>query len=140
MTIELLELQRLQSNLALATDAGRWADFLACFMPDADVDYGSLGVGPIERIVESIRESQARYLGTMNIVGTHRADVEGERAKADTYVVSHHFRTDDGQAWDDQAGTYYVDQLVRTAQGWRIDRRTAHLRWFKSVPSETGWL
>ena len=140
MTCDLSELRGIQSDLALATDAGRWDDFVGCFVSGALVDYGSLGSGPVERIVESIRESQSNYQGTMNIVGTHSAQVDGDRAVAETYVVSHHFRADGNQSWDDQAGTHYVDRLVRCSEGWRISERTAHLRWIMSVLSETGWL
>jgi hypothetical protein len=140
MTPDLLLIQRIQSDLAFATDAGRWDDFLSCFVPEAQADYGSLGVGPIERLVGLIQESQGRYLGTMNLVGTHRASIDGARASAETYVLSHHFRVDEGRSWDDQAGTHYVDELTRTADGWRVSRRTAHLRWFRSIPSESGWL
>ena len=46
-----------------------------------------------------------------------------------------------GTGTDDMDGKYiYHYTFHQQAQGWRIDRRTAHLRWFKSVPSETGWL
>ncbi len=140
MTNDLLALQRIQSDLAFATDAGHWDKFLACFIPEARADYGSLGEGPIEQLVRQIQESQARYQGTMNLVGTHRASIEGDRASAETYVASHHFRVDAHQSWDDQAGTHYVDRLVRVSDEWRISERTAQLRWFRSVPAETGWL
>ena len=133
-------LQELQSTLALATDAGKWEEFLACFVPAAEANYGSLGVGPIEELIALIQESQLRYLGTMNLVGTHTARIEGDRASAETYVVSHHFRIDEGQSWDDQAGTHYLDDFERTCDGWRIARRVAYLRWFRSDASSSGWL
>ena len=89
----------------------------------------------------AIEASQSRYQGTMNLVGTHRSRIEGDRATAETYVVSHHFRVEDGRSWDDQAGTRYVDELVRTPEGWRITRRTARLLWFRSdaSASATRW-
>ena len=43
MTCNLSVLHRIQSDLALATDAGRWDDFVARFVAEAPVDYGSLG-------------------------------------------------------------------------------------------------
>jgi len=135
-----IALQDLQSVLALATDSGDWPAFLACFVPGAEVDYGGLGAGPIEELVERIQESQARYQGTMNVVGTHTAQVDGDRASARTYVVSHHFRVEAGQSWDDQAGTHYRDEFERTPEGWRIARRAADLRWFRSDASASGWI
>ena len=137
---DLVDLRNVESQLALATDAGNWSDFLDCFVEGAEADYGELGAGPIEQIAGLIQESQARYQGTMNVVGTHLAAVDGNRARAETYVVSHHFRLEGEQSWDDQAGTHYVDDFVRTALGWRIDRRVAQLRWFRSDSSSSGWI
>jgi hypothetical protein len=138
--IDILALQQIESQLALATDGGRWRDFLDCFVPKAMADYGSLGTAPIEQIVALIQESQAGYQGTMNVVGTHWSSIESDRAKSETYVVSHHFRTEADQSWDDQAGTHYLDEFVRTSEGWRISRRVAKLRWFRSDASSSGWL
>ena len=135
-----LALADLVACLALATDAGDWAAFVGCFAPGAGVDYGSLGAGPVEDIVQRLQESQAQYLGTMNVVGTHRVTLEGDRALAETYVVSHHFRQEGDSSWDDEAGTQYHDEFVRTAEGWRIARRVAEVRWFKSDPCAGGWL
>ena len=53
---ELMALHQVQSRLALSTDAGNWKEFLDCFVPAAEVDYGTLGVGPIEKIVGLIQE------------------------------------------------------------------------------------
>ena len=137
---DLLALHHIESRIALATDAGEWSEFLECFVPGAEVDYGTLGTGRIEEIVPAIRESQARYRGTMNVVGTHWSSVDADRARAETYVVSHHFRSEAGEAWDDQAGTHYLDEFLRTPGGWRITRRVAQLRWFRSDASSSGWL
>jgi hypothetical protein len=139
-TADRLAIQAIAHRLALATDEGEWTKFLACFVPDATADYGTLGDGPIEQLANAIRESQARYQGTMNVVGTHAARIEGDRAQAKTYVVSHHFRSEGDQSWDDEAGTQYVDDLVRTAEGWRIERRIAKLLWFRSLASASGWI
>lgn len=135
-----LALADLVACLAFATDAGDWSTFVGCFVPGAGVDYGSLGAGPVEEIVQHLQESQAQYLGTMNVVGTHRATLDGDRAHAETYVVSHHFRREGDSSFDDEAGTLYRDEFLRTGEGWRIARRVAELRWFKSDPCGGGWI
>lgn len=139
-TVDLIALQQIESKLALSTDAGNWTEFLGCFVAGAEVDYGALGAGPIEKIVGLIQESQSRYQGTMNVVGTHHATLDRDRARAETYVVSHHFRLEGGQSWDDQAGTHYLDDFVCTREGWRVERRIAQLRWFRSDASSSGWI
>lgn len=135
-----LALADLVACLAFATDAGDWSAFVGCFVAGAGVDYGSLGAGPVEEIVQHLQQSQSQYLGTMNLVGTHRATLNGDQAHAETYVVSHHFRQESDASWDDEAGTLYRDEFLRTAEGWRIARRVAELRWFKSDPCAGGWI
>jgi hypothetical protein len=132
-TADLLALRALHDRIALATDSGDWDAFRDCFVPEAHADYGELGIGAIEQILDAIRESQSRYAGTLNVVGTHRAVVSGDGATADTYVVSHHFRHAEGTAIDDEAGTHYADELVRTKEGWKISRRVARVRFFRST-------
>jgi len=134
-TTDLLALRSLHDRIALATDSGDWDAFRGCFVPEAHADYGELGVGAIEQIVDAIRESQAQYAGTLNVVGTHHAVVSGDGATADTYVVSHHFRHAEGASIDDEAGTHYADELVRTDEGWKISRRIARVRFFRSTPA-----
>jgi hypothetical protein len=70
------------------------------------------------------------YASTMNFVGTQQVDLDADRATAETYVLSYH-RRDATPASDDVAGTRYLDDVVRTADGWRIERRRAELLWFR---------
>jgi hypothetical protein len=135
-----LALMGIESRIALATDAGRWLEFQELFVAGAEVDYGDLGAGPVEHVLELIQESQAGYEGTMNCVTTHHSRISGDSATAETYVVSHHFRHDQDQSWDDQAGTHYHDVFTRTAEGWKVNRRVAELRWFRSDATQPGWL
>ena len=143
---DLSEIRRLEDRLAFATDAGDWQAFLECFEADATGDYGALGSGPIAGIVDAIAESQGRYLGTMNFVGTHDASWQGDRAVARTYVVSHHFRGEGrgeggaGVQADDHVGTCYADRFVKRSGVWKIAHREARVLWFRQDEVHGGWL
>lgn len=135
------EIRSVLDTLALATDAGDWVGFRECFVDGATADYGDLGRGAIDGIVDAIRESQSRYLGTMNFVGTHHARSDGNGFVAETYVISHHFRRDGGTSWDDHVGTHYVDRFVRGDAGWKIAHRVTRVVWFRQDEvTGAGWL
>ena len=140
MTGDLGEIRALVDAIALATDAGGWPDFLACFTEDATADYGSLASGGVHEVAAAIRESQSRYQGTMNCVTSHLVQDDPAGPTGQTYVVSHHFRSEEGQAWDDCAGTLYRDRFVQTPGGWKIAERVATVLWFRQDPIQGGWL
>lgn len=145
-----IEIRRVVEAVAFATDAGDWEAFLDGFTRDATCDYGEVGAGAMREILDTIRASQARYLGTMNVVGTHRAWARGADWMAETYVISHHFRRDEsGQQWDDHVGTRYADRFVKVTNGvaggadsgWRIAHRHATVLWFRQdAVGAGGWL
>ncbi len=137
---DLAEIRHIENRLAFATDAGQWQAFLECFEDDATGDYGALGSGPIGGIVDSIAQSQERYLGTMNFVGTHDAEWDVDRALARTYVISHHFRTEGEAQADDHVGTSYTDRFVKRAGVWKIAHREARVLWFRQDEVRGGWV
>jgi len=139
-TSDLAEIRNVQDRLAFATDAGDWQTFLACFVDGATGDYGALGSGPIGAIVDAIAESQGRYLGTMNFVGTHEADWNVDHALARTYVISHHFRAEGESQADDHVGTRYADRLVKQDGLWKVVHREARVLWFRQDVVHGGWI
>jgi hypothetical protein len=128
--LDRIEIRDLLSRIAIATDRRDWEAFAACFVPGAAADYGATSSGTIEEAIVVLAPMLEGYASTMNFVGTHRADLDGDRGTAETYVLSYH-RREDVPASDDIAGTRYLDDVVRTADGWRIGRRVAELLWFR---------
>lgn len=134
--LDRIEIRDLLSRIAIATDRRDWEAFAACFVPGAAADYGETSSGTIDDAVAVLGPMLQGYASTMNFVGTHRVDLDGDRGIAETYVLSYHRREDD-PASDDIAGTRYVDDVVRTPDGWRIGRRVAELLWFRPADPVT---
>ena len=128
--LDRIEIRDLLSRIAIATDRRDWSAFGACFIPDASADYGELSNGTIGDALAVLGPMLEGYTSTMNFVGTQHVDIDGDTARAETYVLSYHRRGGDNPT-DDVAGTRYLDDMVRTPQGWLVARRTTELMWFR---------
>ena len=75
------------------------------------------------------RRSIARALGkillqyeqTSHHITNHRATIDGDRASALTYIYAFHRMHGSDDTW--HLWARHVDDLVRTADGWRVRRR-----------------
>jgi hypothetical protein len=98
---------------------------------------------------ESFTLTREKFAGTLHFISNHSAQIEGDQAVAETYVLAHHW----GEPADDPAvnftsGARYVDLFERRGDiGWRIVERyiiremTTALsvrRPDEAPPSETG--
>jgi ketosteroid isomerase-like protein len=93
------------------------------FIPDCVTDYGPGLGGELqgrEALRDRVRLSQARFARTHHQLGQSSITVEGDRGRSSTYVTAWHERHD-GQI--DILRLRYVDEHVRTDEGWRIARR-----------------
>lgn len=97
------------------------------------VDHHTGFSGPADKFVEWLKLRTAVFTGTMHILGTHLANVDGDTAVAETYGTAHHW----GEPSDDPSinftsGFRYLDTLRRDTEGWRIVTRHAVREWTKS--------
>ena len=100
------------------------------------VDHHTGFSGSADDFVEWVKERTAVFDGTMHIVGTHLAEIDGDSAFAETYGTAHHW----GEPRDDArvnftSGFRYLDSLRREPGGWRIVERYAVREWTKSDAS-----
>ena len=129
------EIIQLLNLYGLAMDTQRWALFDRIFTPDCAVDYGATSCWQDrERFKADFGAFHAMFDATQHMMSNHLVSVEGDRANAHTYgswrLIRH--AAGDPPVWD---GTgYYDDQLERTADGWRIARRTCRVIWWTGNP------
>jgi hypothetical protein len=100
------------------------------FSDDAVGDFmtGKLYHGP-EKIARALGRILLQYRHTSHHITNHRAHIDGDRAKALTYIYAFH-RFPDESTW--HLWARHEDELVRTEEGWRISKRV--LRAIDSVP------
>lgn len=119
-------IRRLSHDYAWAVDNARLDLLLELFTEDAEWDTTAFGMGTergrdaLRAFFESlITSTQSRCHMAMN----HRIDVDGDHAKATVYLHAFVIMAADGRR--DESVGYYVDNYVRTAQGWKFHRREA---------------
>ncbi|WP_165827691.1 nuclear transport factor 2 family protein [Mycolicibacterium sp. GF69] len=113
---------------ATGIDSKDWALFRTCWTDEVDIDYGDLGTftdaDAFTTLMEQIHGGMGQtYHRISNIV----VDVQADRATARSYVHAVLMAVPgDTGSWIDALG-HYDDELSRTADGWRIVKRTTNI-------------
>jgi hypothetical protein len=110
-----------------AIDTKDWSLLDSCFLPDADVDYTATGgvAGKYPEVRAWLAKALAPFPITVHYVTNSQVELSGDRAKARTLVYNPmFFGNPDGSLHEFTVGATYVDELVWTADGWRIARRS----------------
>lgn len=125
------EIQRLLMRYGLALDTRDWPLLRRCFTPDVVVDFGvRRGVAEgVEAVVRTCHRALSGLDASQHLLGTCVIDVDGDRASASTFVQAQHYLLTAMAGNLFTVGGRYVDQLVRTADGWRIERRQLVTLW-----------
>jgi hypothetical protein len=140
---ETTELRRLLSRQAIADVIYRYArgidrlDFdlvRSCYHPDAYDDHGSFA-GSVEEFIDAAASFLPRWTATQHFMGNMLIEVEGDRARAETYAVAYHRREDtDGNGKDDVLGIRYVDRFECRDGAWKIAHRVVVTEWRRVDP------
>ena len=110
-----------------AIDTKDWNLLDTCFTPDADVDYTATGgvAGKYPEVRAWLAKALTPFPITVHYVTNSIVNLDGDRATARTLVFNPmFFANPDGSLHDFTVGATYVDELVWTADGWRIAKRS----------------
>jgi 3-phenylpropionate/cinnamic acid dioxygenase small subunit len=107
---------------ATGIDRRDWPLFRTAFTDDCELDYGEIGtwIG-IDAVAEFMETSHAMAGHTMHRLTNQVITVDGDAAEARTYVDGL-IMFGEGNSGVNAVG-FYDDDIVRTADGWRIARR-----------------
>jgi 3-phenylpropionate/cinnamic acid dioxygenase small subunit len=121
---------------ATGLDTRDWDKLASVFTHDGVADYGALGgvnEGPAA-IVKLCSGALEGLDASQHIISNEVIEVDGDRARARCYFKAQHvFRGAEGGDNFLVGGTY-EDEIVRTAEGWRIERRTLTATWTDGNP------
>jgi 3-phenylpropionate/cinnamic acid dioxygenase small subunit len=139
--VDRLAIQELVVRYAWAIDTKDWAALDTVFLPDAWLDYSSNpggAVGHYPEIRAWLEKSLAPFPVTQHLVTNIDPTVDGDRATCRTMVYNPMgAATREGPLHFFFLGGRYDDELVRSADGWRIAKRVETLLWFQgSLPKE----
>jgi 3-phenylpropionate/cinnamic acid dioxygenase small subunit len=121
-----MEIQDLLTRYALAIDTKDWALLDTCFVADAHLDYTATGGkdGLYPDVRQWLAEVLSSFAVTMHLIGNISVRLDGHRAYARTYLWNPMgFGKDETALEWFAVAAHYVDELVRTDEGWRILKR-----------------
>jgi len=116
------EISDLLVRYATGIDSRDWPLFRTVFTDDCHLDYGEIGVwNGVDEVTDFMDQTHAMAAHTMHRLTNQAIAVGGDKASARTYVDAV-IMFGDNQAGVNALG-FYDDEIVRTADGWRIARR-----------------
>jgi ketosteroid isomerase-like protein len=119
-------IRRLTHEYSWAVDNARLDDIVALFAEDAEWDVAAFGMDTV-RGADAIRTFYAGLIENTthrcHLALNHLIDVDGDTAAGRVYI--HAFVTMRDGRRDESLG-YYSDSYIRTAEGWKFQRRAAH--------------
>src|SRR4029453_466023 len=119
-------IQDILTRYTVAIDTKDWNLLDTCFTPDADVDYTATGgtKGKYPEVRKWLEMALSPFPVTVHYITNSTVKLEGDAASARTYIWNPMgFQNPDKTLHWFTVGGFYVDKLVRTAQGWRIRER-----------------
>jgi len=124
---------------ATGLDRRDWRLFRSIFMDTIEMDFRSVGLKSgnydAERWVADARRLFAGFKATQHTSTNHVFDLRGDEATCISNMQAEHFierepedELEDGaDRWT--IGGYYVNELIRTDEGWKLSRVTLNVTW-----------
>ena len=109
------------NSMGTFADLGQYDLLQQLFTDEVTVDYTSLFPGEVqnissEQLMTQWQSTLPGFDATQHMISNHQITVDGDEATAVAYVRATHKLGD--AMW--VAGGYYVDELVRTDEGWKL--------------------
>jgi SnoaL-like protein len=120
-----LELQQLLIGYSEAIDRRQFDELDAIFTADAYIDYRATGGidGQYPEVKEWLAEVLPQFFSVnAHMLGLPAIRIDGDRASARTFCFNPMVLKGEKPSVM-QVGLWYVDEFVRTPEGWRMSRR-----------------
>ena len=128
--IDKMEVIDVLVRYATACDTRDWGLYDRVFMPDVQADYGGPnGFNNRKATVAMIRSMLGGCGPSQHLLGNYRITIDGDTAESVCYVRVFHAGIGPAEGKTFEVWGEYRDRLVRTAEGWRIARRTMVANW-----------
>jgi len=115
-------------------DTRDWKLFRSIFADQLVMDFSSYSGGPVQHLSgdEWVAQCEALHPGfdaTQHVLSNFVIDLAGDRATVTVYMKAEHFIANtEGENYHTLGG-YYVHQLERGADGWKIHATTLNVTW-----------
>lgn len=117
-----VEIADLVARYTRAVDTRRWDDLDDLFADGAAIDYTAMGgiAGGLAEVKAYLADTMTLFSVTQHMLGLPAIDVAGDRATAVTPCHNPMVLGEGDRARVMVCALWYHEELVRTAQGWRI--------------------
>src|SRR5262245_55471543 len=130
-----LALRDLAERYARAVDRRDWALAEQLFTQECVLVGPGFELVGRDRILAGLRNVE-RYSATQHSVHNQLVEIEGDRARGETYCTAHHLYEREGQPRKLSWGIRYQDRCARGGGAWRYERRELLLDWSQDLPLE----
>jgi hypothetical protein len=125
-------------RLARGEDRRDAALIAASLWPDSITDYGVFK-GSFDEYLAWVVPGAEAITNTQHVLGQTYVELAGDRARAETQVVSYH-RVDMGEGEHDTCiGGRYLDLFEQRGGEWRIAERTMLYDWYQDWGASIDW-
>ncbi|MFD6161008.1 nuclear transport factor 2 family protein [Nocardia sp. NPDC060256] len=131
-----LEIQDLVVAYATAIDSRDFEALGEIFVEDAYLDLTAFGgiAGKLGEMQEWLAQSLAQFPAFQHLVANSDIRIDGDRATGRVMCLnSIAMPVEGGDPRIAQLGMWYLDEYVRTPQGWRIARRGQQASWTRGL-------
>jgi hypothetical protein len=128
-----LEIQQLLIDYSTAIDRRRFDDLDRVFTPDAHIDYSAFGgiVGTYPEVKAWLAQILPNFPVYAHMLGNMDIRIDGDTASSRTICfnpmvlpqAAEPATSNSGEKQVMFCGLWYVDEFVRTPEGWRMTRR-----------------
>ena len=120
----------LQNYYSFSIDSGEYDNLEDVFVPDVIADYGVAGFNEgLEQVKSTCRNALDPLTSAQHMNGNNWADIDGDEAIAGCYFQVHMYLESAPGGEHFEMGGRYDDELIRTAGGWRIEKRKITILW-----------
>jgi hypothetical protein len=129
---------------ATGLDRRDWKLYRSIFTDQIEMDFQSVGIPPgtydAEEWVRDAKRLFAGFSATQHTSSNHVHEVRGDEASCVSNMQAEHFvkrEQGDGLAPGENRwtiGGYYTNELVRSAEGWKLHRVTLNITWTEGNP------
>jgi hypothetical protein len=121
------QIEDLAKRYAHGIDARNWAQVDSCFAVDAQV-HGTQFSGPYPEYMGSLRGAVESFGTTMHFFGNQLTEFNDAGAHVTTYGIAYHLANVNPGS-DFVIGVRYIDDVVRSDNGWIIQARVVQGIW-----------
>ncbi|MBK7949647.1 MAG: nuclear transport factor 2 family protein [Deltaproteobacteria bacterium] len=111
------------------------------FTPDAFIDYSAFGgsKGDLATTIRFLKKAMKQFPNTQHMNANIQLKLDGDRATGRLMCYNpQEFTNEAGKIDVFVCGLWYVDEYVRTAQGWRIKNRVEERCYVANPPKIPG--